>query len=112
MLSRTRAILYRALQLLVLAVLLYGFAQTLPFDLALLFAGDTLLYLEIATAAWLAAQVTRFRFAIAYARMIARRAVRRTRRCARRLAQSVRRLAARKSSDDPDRAFAFAFAYA
>ncbi|HST36174.1 MAG TPA: hypothetical protein VLK25_06050 [Allosphingosinicella sp.] len=111
MLKRMRAILYRALQLLVLAVLLYGFAQTLPLDLALLFAGDSLLYLEIATAAWLAAQATRFRFVIAHARMIARRAVRRTRRGARRLAQRARRIAAsRKPADDPDRAFVFAYA--
>lgn len=103
--QKLRAILYRVLQLLVLGLLLYGFAQTLPLDIALLLAGDSLLYIEITTAVWLTAQVTRLRFALAYARTIARRAVRCTRWRARRL---VRRATARKPADEPDRAFAYA----
>lgn len=109
MLKTLRAILYRALQLLVLGLLIYGFAQTLPLDIALLFAGDTMLYVEAAAALWLAAQVTRFRLAFAYARAIAGRTIGGARRRARRLARGAARLArGPKAEDDPERGLAFA----
>ncbi len=89
--------LYRVAQFALIALLVYGFAQTLPLDLAWLFAGDMITYFEVAAAVWLAAQVTRLRWAIAYARFALRPLALRARRRARRAA---RRLAARKSADD------------
>jgi hypothetical protein len=91
MMGKLRRLFYRAIQFVAIALLVYGFAQTLPLDLALLFAGDTLLYLEAATAVWLTAQATRLRSAFTYSRLILRRSVRRGRFRARR---AMRRLAA------------------
>jgi predicted membrane chloride channel (bestrophin family) len=104
------AILYRVLQLLALALLVAAFAQALPFDLmALVVAGDMLTYMEIAAAVWLAAQVTRIKWAAAYARFVLARTVRRVLIRARR---AVRRIAhLRPPSNDDDRP-APGFAYA
>jgi hypothetical protein len=110
MLKKLWGLIYRLLHLIALAFLVYAFAQALPFDLlALVFAGDALAYLEIATAVWLVAQVTRVRWVAAYARFAVLRTVRRARIRARRV---VRRLARpRPSSSDDDRpAPAFAWA--
>lgn len=89
--------LYRVVQFALLALLVYGFAHTLPLDLAWLFAGDMVTYFEVAAAVWLAAQVTRLRWTLTYARQALRPPLRRLSRRARRAA---RRLAARKSQDD------------
>ena len=103
-------LLYPLLRWLGLALLILLFAQALPFDLlAVVFAGDVLTYLEVVAALWLAAQVTRVRWAVAYARFILPRTIRRARARARRSARRVMR--ARPSSTDDDRpAAAFAFA--
>ena len=95
-----KAILYRGLQIVVLAFLAYGFAQTLPFDLAMLLAGDYLLYFEIATAAWLAAQVTRLRLALDYARAVARPLLKAAGRRGRRAVRSLRKRLPRRGADD------------
>jgi len=101
MAKRFRAILYRVLQVMLLALLAYGFAQTLPFDLAVLLAGDYLLYFEIATTVWLAAQATRLKLALDYARAVSRPffcAVNRRRRRA--LRGLGKRLSRRAADDD------------
>ncbi|MEA3028790.1 MAG: hypothetical protein QOJ53_120 [Sphingomonadales bacterium] len=110
MLNKLWGLTYRVLHLVALAFLIFAFAQALPFDLAaIVFAGDALVYLEIATALWLAAQVTRVRWVAAYARFVVRRTVRRARLRARRAARRVRRIGPSSSSDDrPAPAFAYA----
>jgi len=50
-----RLTLRRVLEFVAIAVLVMAFAQTFPIDLAILFAGDTLMYLEIVVAIRLAA---------------------------------------------------------
>jgi len=47
--------LRRVLEFIAIAMLAMAFAQTFPIDLAILFAGDTLMYLEILVAIRLAA---------------------------------------------------------
>lgn len=109
MTRRLYKLLRAVLAALVLALLVYGFAQTLPLDLALLFAGDTMLYVEAAAVVWLAAQTTRLRWAAAYARLAVQRFARGARVRARR---SVRRvLLSKNPSSDEDRS-APALAYA
>ena len=98
--TKIRAALYRGLQLVLLMLLVYGFAQTLPFDLAILFAGDVLFYVEVATAVWLAAQVTRLRHALDYARAVTRPMRRAIRGRAKRMARSLRKRLPDRSSDD------------
>ena len=96
--------LYPLLRWLALAMLILAFAQALPFDLmAVLFAGDVLTYFEIAVAVWLAAQVTRLRWAAAYARFIVQRTARRVRVRARRAVRRVKR--GRPAPADDDRAW-------
>jgi hypothetical protein len=51
----SRLTIRRVLEFFVIAILVMAFAQTLPIDLAILFAGDTLMYLEIVTIVRLAA---------------------------------------------------------
>jgi hypothetical protein len=50
-----RLTLRRVLEFIAIALLVMAFIQTLPIDLAVLFAGDTLMYLEILVAIRLAA---------------------------------------------------------
>lgn len=100
MAKRLRAILYRVAQIMVLALLAYGFAQTLPLDLAVLLAGDYLLYFEIATTVWLAAQATRLKLALQYARAVSRPFLRAVNRRSRRALRSVGKRLPRRSADD------------
>src|SRR5258708_18228674 len=51
----SRLTLRRVLEFVVIALLAIAFAQTFPIDLAILFAGDTLMYLEIVVIIRLAA---------------------------------------------------------
>ena len=51
----SRLTIRRVLEFFVIAMLAMAFAQTFPIDLAILFAGDTLMYLEIVTIVRLAA---------------------------------------------------------
>lgn len=106
MLGRFGRILYRLLHLIALAFLLFAFAQALPFDLvAIVFAGDVLVYFEIAAAVWLAAQVTRVKWVAAYVRFVVHRRLRLVRIRARRIAK---RLARPRDDDRPAPALAFA----
>lgn len=50
----SRQTLRRVVMSVAFAMILAGVAQTLPFDLALIFAGDILAYAEIAAIAWIA----------------------------------------------------------
>jgi hypothetical protein len=107
-LMRLWALLYPMLRWFVLAMLILLFAQALPFDvMAVLFAGDVVTYLEIAGAIWLAAQVTRLRWAAIYARFVVQRSMRRARIRARRAMRGAARLRP-PSSDDDRPALAFA----
>jgi len=102
--------LYPLLRWLAVAVVIFMFWQALPMDmLAMAIAGDMVTYLEIATAAWLIAQVTRVRWAAAYARFVVQRTIRRARVRARRAARRIARLR-QPPSDDGRPAAAFAFA--
>jgi len=71
-----RLTLRKAIEFVVIAVLVMAFAQTLPIDLALLFAGDTLMYLEFAVALRLAAGKLHFLEMLRLALRLARRALR------------------------------------
>jgi hypothetical protein len=105
--QRLWAIVYRILQLMVIALLVYGLAQTLPFDLAVLFAGDLLSYVEVAAAVWVAAQTMRLRGAAAYLRLRVPHLVGRARR---RAGHFARRLTRTLPTADDDRPAALAFA--
>jgi hypothetical protein len=50
-----RLTIRKVIEFVVIAVLVMAFVQTLPIDLAILFAGDTLMYLELLVAIRLAA---------------------------------------------------------
>jgi hypothetical protein len=110
MMIRFWAALYPMLRWFALALLIYLFAQALPFDfMAVIVAGDMLTYLEIATAVWLAAQVTRLRWAAFHARFVVQRTIHRARIRARRAVRKIARLRPPSSDDDrPAPAFAFA----
>ena len=110
MLKKLWGLSYRALRLIALAFLIFAFAQALPFDLlAIVFAGDALAYLEIATAIWLAAQVTRVKWVAAYARFVLQRTIRRARIRSRRVVRRIRRMRPPANDDDrPAPALAFA----
>ena len=98
--KKFRSILYRAAQLMLLMLLVYGFAHTLPFDLAFVLAGDYLLYFEIATTVWLAARAARLRLALDYARTVSRPFVRAVGRHGRRALRSVRRRLPGRNADE------------
>ena len=109
MMSKLWSWAYRALHLIALALLVFAFAQALPFDLvAIVFAGDVLVYFEIAAAVWLAAQVTRVKWVAAYARFVLHRTARRARIRARRTARRIRSFRPSSGDDRPAPAFAFA----
>jgi hypothetical protein len=110
-----RLTLRRALEFVAIAVLVMAFAQTSPIDLAILFAGDTLMYLEIVVALRLAARPEHI---IAMVRQIVRLAMRlshaairqpvsglgpRLSRCRERrsAARTIRRGTSSRSDDDP-----------
>ena len=84
-------------------ILVWAFAQTLPFDLAILFAGDTLLYAEIVSTAWIASRLANFRVMVGWAKLVLARHFRRS---GGRRAPRTRKRAPRKipSSDDERRA--------
>jgi hypothetical protein len=100
-LIRLWSLLYPMLRWFLLAMLIILFFQTLPFDvMAVLFAGDVVTYLEIAAAVWLAAQVTRVRWAAAYARFVVQRTMRRSRIRARRALRRAARLRPPSNEED------------
>ena len=102
--------IYPILRWIAVAAVIFMFWQALPMDaIAFAIAGDMVTYLEIATAAWLMAQVTRLRWAAAYVRTTVRRSYRRARARGRGTLRRIARLA-KPSSDDDRPAPASAFA--
>jgi hypothetical protein len=72
----SRLTLRRVLEFFAIVILALAFAQTFPIDLAILFAGDTLTYLEIVMIIRLAAGREFFRQMLHVAALIARFAIR------------------------------------
>ena len=93
----------KLLFLLATIVLVWAFAQTLPFDLAVLVAGDSLLYAEIVTTAWIASRLANVRAMAGWVKLVVRRAIRRSglRRAPRTRIRASRKL---PSTDDERRA--------
>ena len=99
------------LEFVAIAVLVMAFAQTAPIDLAFLFAGDTLMYLEFAVILRLAAGREYFRYLLRLAARLARFAMRIVRAAADQSVARIHRLreqrgparpAKRRISDRPD----------
>ena len=72
----SRLTLRRVLEFIAIALLAMAFAQTFPIDLAILFAGDTLMYLEILVVIRLAAGWGYLQHALRLAARLARFATR------------------------------------
>jgi len=72
----SRLTLRRVLEFVAIAMLAMAFAQTFPIDLAILFAGDTLMYLEILVVIRLAAAWEHLAHALRLAARLARLAMR------------------------------------
>jgi hypothetical protein len=72
----SRLTIRRVLEFFVIALLVMAFAQTFPIDLAILFAGDTLMYLEIVAIVRLAAGRELIREMLRVAMRLARFAIR------------------------------------
>ena len=118
-----RLTLRKAIELVLIFIIALAFIQTLPLDLAFLFAGDTLTYLEILLAVRLAAGRVQLREVLRFALRMAQLTMRTLRTAVR---QSAMRLARwreqkpapiarpRRSSDssDDDPAFGGAFVLA
>jgi hypothetical protein len=68
----SRLTIRRVLEFFVIAMLAMAFAQTFPIDLAILFAGDTLMYLEIVVIVRLAAGREQIREVLRLAARLAR----------------------------------------
>lgn len=69
----------KKLLLLVATILLvWAFAQTLPFDLAILLAGDTLLYAEIVSTVWIASRIANVKAMAGWAKLVLGRHIRRS----------------------------------
>jgi hypothetical protein len=71
-----RLTLRKIIEFVIIALLVMAFIQTLPIDLAILFAGDTLLYLEFAVAVRLAAGRIHLKQALRFALQLAKTALR------------------------------------
>jgi hypothetical protein len=72
----SRLTVRRVLEFVAIAILVMAFVQTAPIDLAFLFAGDTLMYLEFAVMVRLAAGREHFRHMLQLAARFARFAMR------------------------------------
>jgi hypothetical protein len=72
----SRLTVRRVLEFVAIAILVMAFAQTAPIDLAFLFAGDTLMYLEFVVIVRLAAGREHFQQALRVAAQLARFAMR------------------------------------
>src|SRR5258708_19766845 len=71
-----RLTIRKVVEFVAIALLVMAFIQTLPLDLAILFAGDTLMYLEFLVAIRLAAGVMHVRAMLHQAMRLARLALR------------------------------------
>ena len=93
----SRLTLRRVLEFVAIAMLAMAFAQTFPIDLAILFAGDTLMYLEILVVIRLAAGWEHFAHALRLAARLARLAMRRVRATVHQPASRITRLRERRT---------------
>jgi hypothetical protein len=93
----SRLTLRRILEFFAIAILALAFAQTFPIDLAILFAGDTLMYLEIVVIMRLAAGAEHLRYALRVAAQLFRLAINIFRAVANQPAARINRLRERRS---------------
>jgi hypothetical protein len=96
-----RLTIRRVLEFFVIAMLAMAFAQTFPIDLAILFAGDTLMYLEIVVIVRLAAGREHFQAMLRLAVQLARFALRLSRVAIDYSISRVNRLRDRRSAARP-----------
>jgi len=87
----------KVVEFVAIALLVMAFAQTLPIDLAILFAGDTLMYLEFLVAIRLAAGVMHVRAMLHQATRLARLLLRALNAGVRLPALTLRRLRERRT---------------
>lgn len=92
-----RLTLRRVLEFVAIAILAIAFAQTFPIDLAILFAGDTLMYLEILVVIRLAAGREHLLYAVRLAAQLARFALRTLRAAVRQPVSRINRLRERRT---------------
>ncbi len=97
----SRLTLRRVVEFVAIAILAMAFAQTFPIDLAILFAGDTLLYLEIVVVIRLAAGRELVQQMLRLAARFARFAMRVSRAAISQPALRINRLRERRSSGRP-----------
>jgi hypothetical protein len=94
----SRLTLRRVVEFVAIAMLAMAFAQTFPIDLAILFAGDTLMYLEIVVIIRLAAGREAFQQVLRIAARLARFVLRVATAAISRPASRINRLRERRSS--------------
>jgi hypothetical protein len=94
----SRLTLRRVIEFVAIAILAIAFAQTFPIDLAILFAGDTLMYLEIVVVVRLAAGMEHFRYALRISAQLVRLAVRMVRAIGAQPFARINRLRERRSA--------------
>jgi hypothetical protein len=92
-----RLTLRRVLEFFAIAILAIAFAQTFPIDLAILFAGDTLMYLEILVIIRLAAGREHLLHALRLAAQLARFAMRALRAAVHQPVSRINRLRERRT---------------
>ncbi len=92
-----RLTLRRVLEFVAIAILAIAFAQTFPIDLAILFAGDTLMYLEIVVVIRLVAGREHLQHAVRVAAHLIRLAMRALRAAVRQPVARINRLRERRS---------------
>jgi uncharacterized protein (UPF0212 family) len=93
----SRLTIRRVLEFVAIAILVMAFAQTAPIDLAFLFAGDTLMYLEFAMIVRLAAGKEHIQHALRIAAQVARFAMRVARAAIRQPVLRINRLRERRN---------------
>jgi hypothetical protein len=98
-----RLTLRRVIEFVAIAILAIAFAQTFPIDLAILFAGDTLMYLEILVVIRLAAGREHLLHAMRLAAQLARFAMRVAKAAAARPISHINRLRERRTPARPER---------
>jgi hypothetical protein len=94
----SRLTLRRVLEFIAIVMLALAFAQTLPIDLAFLFAGDTLMYLEILIVLRLAAGRAHLNYALRLAAQLVRFTLRVVRAGVRQPVSRVNRLRERRTA--------------
>ena len=97
----SRLTVRRVLEFIAIAILVMAFVQTVPIELAFLFAGDTLTYLELAVIVRLAAGKEHFRHALHLAARVARFAMHVPRAATDRALTAINRLRERRTPARP-----------